>query len=138
MRAKIKRIEGLALVGTADSNNMVPMDAELEVGGKYAAVKPMELILMGLGGCTAMDVLSILSKKRVNLDDFFMEIEAERAEEHPRVFTKIALKYIFVGEDIPREAVERAIELSETKYCSVHKMLESTVSLRSSYEIREA
>ncbi len=113
------------------------MDAEKGFGGTGAAVKPMEMILLGLGGCTSMDVLSILNKKKVTLDDFRVELEAEREDEHPRVFTKIIIKFFFTGNNIPRQAVERSIELSMTKYCSVTKMLQKTAEIITDYEIIE-
>ena len=135
MRATIERISGISLVGKSDSNHWVPMDSLTSVGGTDAATSPMQLVLLGLGGCSAMDVLSILGKKRVQLDDFRLDMEAERAEEHPQVFTKIDMKFIFTGKNIAKEAVERAIELSVTKYCSVMKMLEKTVNITTQYEI---
>jgi putative redox protein len=97
----------------------------------------LELILMGLGGCTSMDVLSILQKKRVHLDDYEVQLEAERAQDHPKVFTVIKLRFVFYGKNIPKEAVKRAIELSETKYCSASAMLSKTAKMVVEYEIKE-
>ena len=137
MKAKIKRVSWITMVGKAGSNVWVPMDGPKSLSGSEAGVRPMELFLLGLGGCTGMDVISILQKKRVSLDDFEIEIEAERADEHPKVFTKISLKYIIHGKGIKPKDVERAIELSEEKYCSAQAMLRPTVEISSSYEIRE-
>jgi putative redox protein len=137
MNTTIKWLDKMAFVGKSDSNHLVPMDAAPEVGGENSGSRPLELLLQGLGGCTGMDVVSILQKKRVALADFKMEIQAERAAEHPKVFTKIHLKYIFYGRDIKPKDVEHAIELSETKYCSASAMLRHTAEITTSYEIHE-
>jgi putative redox protein len=137
MKAVVKRIQGMALAAKADSNHWLTMDAAETNGGMDAGSRPVELILMGLGGCTSMDVLSILQKKRVTLDDYEVLIEADRAEDHPKVFNQIKLKFIFYGKNIPEEAVKRAIELSETKYCSVSAMLSKTATITVEYEIKE-
>jgi len=137
MKAIVKRIDGLSLIGKSDSNHWVPMDVGESVGGADAASTPLQLVLIGLGGCTSIDVLSILAKKRVNIDDFTLEVEAERAAEHPKVFTKIVLKFTFFGKNISSQAVERAIELSVTKYCSVLEMLSKTANIETEYEIKE-
>ena len=89
MKANLKLVDGLAMVGKSSSNHWIPMDGPEEIGGFSAGTRPMELILIGLGGCTAMDVISILRKKRIQVDDFEIELKADRADEHPRVFTKI-------------------------------------------------
>jgi len=138
MHVQIKRSQGLTLTAAADSQHPVIMDADVLTGGSNQGPRPMELVLMGLGGCTAMDVLSILQKKRVVLDDFEMHIEAERSEEHPKVFTDIRIQFVFYGDAIPKEAVEWAIELSETKYCSASAMLKKTARITTEYEIRGA
>ena len=130
MKAVVKRVQGMTLAARADSNHWLIMDAAESVGGTDAGSRPVELILMGLAGCTSMDVLSILQKKRITLDDYEVLVEAERAEEHPKVFTRIALKFVFYGNNIPEEAVKRAIELSETKYCSVSAMLSKTAAIK--------
>ncbi len=136
MKATVTRIDGLSLAGKGDSGHWLTMDAAGDVGGHDAAARPMELLLMGLGGCTSMDVLAILKKKRIHLDHYECELEAERAGEHPKVFTRIRIKYIFYGDQIPREAVERAIELSENSYCSASAMFRKTAEIISEYEIR--
>ena len=139
MKATIRQVKGLSLVGKADSNHWVPMDTFEEVGGNNAASKAIELVLLGLGGCTSMDVLSIMAKKRAPVQDFEMEIDAEQATEHPKVFTKIKLNYIFYGdkEKIKAKDIERAIELSRDTYCPVSNMLKHSVTMEHTYEVRE-
>jgi len=133
--AIIKQIDGISLVGRTDSNHWVAMDGPPEFGGTNAGIRPKELLLLALGGCTASDVISILRKKRVALDAVEVHITAEQADEHPQVFTKIHLEFVVRGDDIRPEDVARAIELSETKYCSVNAMLRPAVAITSSYRI---
>jgi putative redox protein len=139
MKATIRRVKGLSLVGKADSSHWVPMDTFEDFGGNNAANKAIELVLLGLGGCTSMDVLSIMAKKRAPVEDFEMEIDAEQATEHPKVFTKIKLNYILYGdkEKIKAKDIERAIELSREVYCPVSNMLKHSVNIEHTYEIRE-
>lgn len=137
MKVYLKRIQGISMAAKASSNHWVVMDGSREFGGSEAGSAPMEMILMGLAGCTGMDVISILEKMRVKLDHFVITVDAERADEHPKVFTKIRLKYYFWGADVPVEKVERAIELSQTRYCSASVMLKKTAELTYSYHINE-
>jgi putative redox protein len=137
MKVRMKQIGGIALVGAGDTNHWVAMDGPQESGGYSGGSRPMELLLMALGGCTAMDVISILKKKRVELNDFGMEIEAERAEEHPKVFTAIKLHFIFTGKNVRAKDVERAIDLSQNKYCPATAMLRKSVKISQDYEIIE-
>lgn len=137
MKATIQRINGTALAGRGGSNHWVVLDGPEDFGGFSAGTRPMEMILIGLAGCTAMDVLSILKKKRVRLDDFSMQVEAERAEEHPKVFTRIHLHYIFTGNDIKPKDIERSIELSQDKYCGASAMLRKAAEISYDYEIKE-
>jgi putative redox protein len=134
-KAYIKQLKGITFVGKTDSNHWITMDGPEKFGGSDAGIRPKELILLGLGGCTASDVASILAKKRVKLDDFEINIETEVSEEHPQVFTKLHLEYVFYGKDINTNDVERAIELSQTKYCGVTAMLEKSVQITHSYRI---
>jgi len=138
MKAMIRRIQGLSLAARADSGHWIAMDTSPASGGEGAAASPMEMVLMALGGCTSMDVLSILEKKRVKLADYKVELAAERASVHPMVFTSIKVKFLLYGQDISREAVERAISLSEEKYCSVSAMLKKSVPISVEYEIIES
>jgi len=137
-KAFIKQLRGVTLAGKSDTNHWVLMDGSEEFGGSRAASSPKELVLIGLGGCTANDVVNILKKKRVKLDGFEMNLTAEESNEHPKVFTKINIEYVFYGNDIAVKDVERAIELSTTKYCSISKMLEKSVELTHSYSIMES
>ncbi|MFZ5518241.1 MAG: OsmC family protein [Candidatus Zhuqueibacterota bacterium] len=140
MKAKLRQVNGLTLVGKGDSNHWVALDTVEHLGGTDAGTKPMELILLGLGGCTAMDVLSILKKKRTPITGFEMEVDAEQAENFPKVFTKITVKYIFYGDKtrIKTTDIEHAMELSANVYCSVSAMLKATADIRYEYEIKEA
>jgi putative redox protein len=135
MQAKVQWMGGLTFAGKADSGHWTVMDTEESVGGADGASKPLELVLMGLGGCTGMDVASILQKMRVPLDRFEIALSADRSEEHPKVFTRITVEYRLWGADVPAEKVERAIELSRTSYCSVSAMLSKAASLEFKYRI---
>lgn len=134
-KAYIKQIKGITFAGKTDSNHWVTMDGPVEFGGSDAGIRPKELLLLGLGGCTGSDVVSILQKKKVNLEDFEINIETEVSDGHPQVFTKLHLEYVFYGKDINVNDVERAIELSQTKYCGVTAMLEKAVEMTHSYRI---
>ena len=138
MKAKLKLIDGIALAGVSDSNHWVTLDGPEDFGGFSAGPRPMELILLGLAGCAAMDVLSILRKKRVKLSNFNMHVDAERAKDHPKVFTKIKFNYIFSGKNIRPLDIERSIELTEGKYCSATAMLKDVVEIIHDYKIEES
>ena len=137
MNANIKLVDGMAMVGKGDTNHWVPMDGPESLGGFSAGMRPMEMVLLGLGGCTAMDVLSIMRKKRVPFRDFEIKMKADRADDHPKVFTKIEIIFIVYGQNINERDVERAIELSETKYCSASAMLSKTAEIVTRFEIVE-
>ena len=113
----------------------VNFDAPSKYGGEGTAPTPMETVLACLAGCSSFDVVNILKKKRQTITDYSVVVEAERAEEPPEVFTKIHIKYIVKGKNISKEAVERAIQLSYDKYCSVGAMLKKTAEITTSYEI---
>ena len=135
MEVIIKYTEGMAFSAIGESGHWVGMDHLKAFGGSESASMPMELILMGLGGCTGMDVLAILKKMKINLDDFRIDITAEQAEDYPKVFTHIHLKYHLYGVGIDPDKVERAIDLSQDKYCSVSAMLRKTATIDHVYEI---
>lgn len=135
MKAIIKQVKGCSFVGKADSNHWVSIDTPKETCGSDAASSPMELVLLALGSCSGADVVSILEKKKVPLKGFEINIDAERAESYPMVFTKINLEYVFYGQNIDPKHVERAISLSQEKYCSVSAMLKPSVTITSSYKI---
>jgi len=137
MKVSLKQIDGLAMAAVADSNHWITMDGPENFGGRTAGPRPMEVLLMGMAGCTAMDVISILKKKRIKLQDVSVEVDAEQAPEHPKVFTKIRLHYIITGKDVRATDVERAIELSETKYCSATIMLKKSADVTHDYKIIE-
>lgn len=136
-KAIVKQIQGVTFMGKTDSNHWVVMDGPEDFGGSNAGIRPKELILLALAGCTGSDVAVILKKKKINLDGFEMNITAEMQETHPQVYTKINLEYVFYGKNIPKEAVERAIELSQKTYCSVTAMLQKAVEITHTYRIEE-
>lgn len=137
MDATVTLDKRMTLLGTANSGFTIQMGAHPSVGGDDDGVRPLELLLIGLGGCTAMDVISILRKKRQQFSGFDIQLHADRAEEHPKVFTAITIKYIVRGRDVDPKAVERAIELSSAKYCSAHAMLAKTATITTTYEVLE-
>ena len=134
-KAVVRQVQGITLAGKSDSNHWVMMDGGDKFGGSNAGSSPKELLLMALGGCTAMDVIPILAKKRVPFSHLEVRLEANTAETHPMVYTDINIEYVVYGEDIDPADVERAIELSTTKYCSVSAMLRPTVKLTHTYRI---
>jgi putative redox protein len=136
-KAYLKQVKGITFVGKTDSNHWITLDGPENFGGSNAGIRPKELLLLALARCTASDVVTILEKKKVKLDDFEINITAQMQEEHPQVYTKIDLEYVFYGKNIPVEAVERAIELSQTKYCSVTTMLQKAIDIIHSYRIVE-
>lgn len=124
--------------GTGSSGFSLPMGTSAESGGSNDGFRPMELLLIGLAGCTAMDVISILEKKRQEVTGLEVKVEGERATEHPKVFTHIVVEYQVTGHNIDRAAVERAVELSETKYCSAAGMLGKVAKIESKITVLEA
>ena len=135
MKAIVKQIKGCSFIGKADSNHWVAIDTPKKTCGSDAATHPMELVLLALGGCSGADVVSIFDKKRVPLKGFEINIDAERADSYPMVYTKIHLEYVFYGQNIDPKHVERAIALSQERYCSVSAMLKPSVRITSSYKI---
>jgi len=138
MNVYIKQIRGNSFAAKGDSNHWINLDTSEESGGNNAGSSPMELVLMALGTCSSMDIIPILKKKQVQVDDFEVNVSSERATEFPKVFTKINIEYIFYGKNIPAKDVERAIELSLTKYCSVYAMLKNNIEIKESYRILES
>lgn len=137
MKAKIKWAGNASFTGEAASGHVIRMDGPPEGGGQNLGLRPMELVLLGTGGCTAYDVVSILKKGRHKISDCVVEIAAERAEEDPKVFTKIHFHFIVSGEALKSEVVDRAIHLSAEKYCSASIMLGKTAIITHDYEIVE-
>ena len=134
-KAVVKQIRGISFAAKSESNHWITMDGPETFGGSDAGPRPKELILMALGGCTASDVVPILKKKRVPLDGFEINLTANIREEHPQVFTDVHMEYVFYGNGINPKDVERAIELSTTKYCSASAMLKASVNITHSYRI---
>ena len=137
MDAVLKLEQGMRFTGSANSGFEVTMDSVPAVGGDDSAPRPMETILLGLCGCTAMDVISILRKKRQAVSGLEVKAHAEQADTHPKVFTTIALEYIVTGQDVEPKAVERAIQLSAERYCPAHAMLGQVADITTQYEIVE-
>lgn len=133
----LKQVKGLTLAAKGESNHWITMDGPEKLGGSNAGVRPKELVLMALAGCTGSDVVSILQKKKANLTDFEINITAQQTEEHPKVFTEIDLEYIFYGKNLKVNDIERAIELSTSTYCGVSAMLRKAMKINHSYRIVE-
>ncbi|MCP8897853.1 OsmC family protein [Gilvimarinus xylanilyticus] len=138
MQATVKWVDGAQFLGESGSGHSVVMDGPEDHGGRNTGVRPMEMLLLGLGGCSNFDVISILKKTRQNISDCRVEITAERADAVPAVFTKIHLHFVVSGESLKEKQVARAVELSATKYCSASIMLEGAgVEISHDYEIVE-
>lgn len=135
--ARINWVEGMQFVAQADTGHAIVMDASVEGGGFGSASSPMEVLLMGLLGCTAMDVISILKKKRQPVQGFKIFAKGERAAEHPRAYTAIHLEYVAYGA-VETEALARAVQLSEEKYCGAMATVRGVAKLTSSYRVEPA
>jgi putative redox protein len=135
MNVRLKRVEGVTWLASGDSGHGVTIDGAPAIGGQNLGPRPMELVLMGLAGCTAMDVMTTLKKMRQEIVDCEILVEAERAESPPRVFTQIHLQYRITGRNLKPSAVERAVRLSRETYCSVSKMLEQTANITHDIEL---
>ncbi|MBP9120836.1 MAG: osmotically inducible protein OsmC [Ignavibacteriales bacterium] len=133
--AFVKQLRGITFVGKTDTNHWVTMDGPENFYGSNSGIRPKELILLSLAGCTGSDVVAILQKKRIKLDNLEINITAEQQETHPQVYTKIHIEFLFYGKDIADKDVERAIELSQTTYCSVTAMLQKSVEITHSFKI---
>ena len=138
MEAKVTWDGRMTFTGTADSGFEIQLGTDQSSGGDNDGLRPMELIAIGLAGCTAMDVISILQKKKQVVTDFEVRVTADRAPDFPKVFTHILVEYLVEGHNIDLAAVERAIELSETKYCPVQAMLAKAAKIENIYTITEA
>jgi putative redox protein len=136
MKARIKWVEGVTMLGESGSGHAVVMDGPPDLGGRNLGVRPMEMLLLGMGGCTQFDVLLILRKARQEVTDCVVELDAERAPQDPKVFTRIHAHFIVSGRDLKEKQVERAILLSAEKYCSASIMLGATAEISHDFEIR--
>lgn len=128
---------GLSFTGQAETGFTVSLDADASVGGNNNGLRPMELIAIGLAGCTAMDVISILRKKRQNVSRFEVKAHLERAAQHPKVFTAAVLEYVVYGRNLDANAIERAMELSEAIYCPAQAMLKQVMPIQLKYTLIE-
>jgi putative redox protein len=137
MKARIKWVENVSFIAESGSGHAFLMDGAPEGGGRNMGPRPMEVVLMGTGGCTAYDVVHILRKSRAPVTDCVVEIDAERAEEDPKVFTKIHFHFVVTGTGLKPAQVERAVHLTAEKYCSASIMLGKTAAITHDFEIRE-
>ena len=138
MKASVKWVDGAMMVGESPSGHAVVLDGPEEVGGRNLGVRPLEMLLLGMGGCTMADVLLILQKARQHVLDCQVEILAERADRIPKVFTRIHVHFIVTGRGLDSRHVARAIKLSADKYCSASIMLGATAEISHDFELREA
>lgn len=137
MKASVTWQSNMVFVGQSASGFPIQMDSDPSYGGTNSGVRPMEMIALGLAGCTAMDVLSILQKKRQQVTHFEVKVDAPRSPEYPMVFTNAVITYIVTGKNVSEEAVRRSIELTATKYCPAQIMLEKAFPMELHYEIYE-
>ena len=135
MKGTVTLQEGSTFEGVAGSGHRVTMDVAPEVGGRNLGLRPMEMVLLGLGGCTAIDVLHMLRKGRQPITDMRVELDAERADDVPKVFTKIHLHFVLTGAGLDPHKIERAINLSASKYCSASMMINKTAEMTHDFEI---
>ena len=138
MKASVTWTGGMSFEGKADSGHAIMMDSSPDFGGENKGARPMELLLIGMGGCTSIDVMSMLNKSRQDVTDCIAEISAERAEDIPKVFTRIHVHFKVTGRGLDPKRVERAIELSAQKYCSASIMLGKTAEITHDFEIIES
>ncbi len=137
IEAKVTYVDGLQFVGEAASGHAIVMDGDREVGGRNTGARPMEMLLIGLGGCSGMDVVSILKKKKQEINGVEIKVKGEKAENYPKKFTDIDIEFIVRGRNVSEDAVKRAVELSMEKYCSVKATLEGSAKVTWSYKIIE-
>ncbi|MGL4995423.1 MAG: OsmC family protein [Deefgea sp.] len=138
MKVRVKWVEEVSFLAQSESGHAVLMDAPPEGGGRNLGPRPMEMLLMGMTGCSTYDVIHILKKGRADVRDCVVEVDAERAETDPKVFTKIHLHFTVTGKGLKPEAVERAIKLSAEKYCSASIMLGQVVPITHDFVVLEA
>jgi putative redox protein len=137
MKVAVQWKEHMTFIGTPDSGFTVQMDADSSFGGTENGVRPMEMVALGLAGCTAMDVLSIMQKKRQQVTQFEVRVNAPRSAEHPKVFTRALITYVVTGKNVDESALLRSIELAATKYCPAQLMLAQAFPMEFHYEIYE-
>lgn len=137
MKARVKWLDHMSFVGESGSGHSIVMDGPPDFGGRNLGVRPMEMLILGLGGCTAFDVVNILQRSRQPVSGCEVELEAERAEKDPKIFTRIHVHFIVSGRGLTADRVERAIKLSAEKFCSASIMLGKTADITHDFEIRE-
>ncbi len=137
MNTTVRWVNDMTMVGESASGHAIVMDGPKEAGGNNLGIRPMEMLLLGMGGCTTIDVLSMLKKMREEVRDCRAEISAERADDHPKVFTKIHIHFVVEGVDLDEKKVGKAIGLSADKYCSASIMLGKTAAVTHDFEIHE-
>ena len=135
MNISVNWVDGMLMVGKSHSGHSITMDGPPEIGGENLGVRPMEMLLLGVAGCTMIDVVTTLKKMRQDLTNCETKLSAERADEHPKVFTDIHIQFIIKGQDLDPKKVEKAITLSAEKYCSASIMLGETASITHDFEI---
>ena len=138
MKARVKWVEDVCFMGETESGHAVIMDASPDIGGRNLGMRPMEMLLVGMGGCSSIDVVTILKKSRQPITDCVAEITAERADEIPKVFTKIHVHFVVTGKGLNPVQVERAVSLSAEKYCSASIMLGKAAQMSHDFEIVES
>jgi putative redox protein len=137
MKARVKLVENVCWIGETGSGHAIVIDGPPDIGGRNLGVRPMELVLLGVASCSAMDVIHILRKARQDVTDCVVETEGKRAETDPKVFTDIHLHFVVTGRALKEAQVKRAVELSAEKYCSASIMLKASVNITHDYAIRE-
>lgn len=136
MKVRVKWVEGVCFVGESETGHAVVLDGAPENGGRNIGMRPMEMLLIGMGGCTSFDVVTILKKARQPIVDCVAEIDATRTDEIPKVFTRIHVHFVVTGNNLNATQVERAVKLSAEKYCSASIMLSKSVEITHDFEIR--
>ena len=137
MNLSVNWVDGMLMVGKSHSGHSITMDGPIEIGGENLGVRPMEMLLLGVAGCTMIDVVTTLKKMRQNLTHCETKISAERADEHPKVFTDIHIHFIVQGKDLDSKKVDKAITLSAEKYCSASIMLGKTANITHDFKVIE-
>lgn len=137
MKARVQLVEGMTFVAESGSGHAVVLDASPEIGGRDLGARPMEMVLMGTGACSAIDVVHILRKARQPVAGCVVELDADRADDDPKVFTRIHFRFVITGRGLATAQVERAVRLSKEKYCSATAMLARTAEITTAFEIRE-
>ena len=137
MNISVNWVDGMLMVGKSHSGHSITMDGPSEIGGENLGVRPMEMLLLGVAGCTMIDVVTTLKKMRQDLTHLETKVNAERADDHPKVFTEIHIQFLVKGKDLDSKKVGKAITLSAEKYCSASIMLGKTASITHNFEILE-